>query len=346
MTILHVLYSNRFSGAENVVCQIIDMFRDEPDMRMVYCSPDGQIREALSERGVEYEPIAELSKAELRRVIDKVRPDAIHAHDMRASFVAALACKKIPLISHIHNNAFDSRGLSPKSVAYLYAAKKAKRIFWVSESAMNGYAFRRSVAKKSEVLCNIISIDALYRKMETDPTEYAYDLAYVGRLTYPKNPQRLMAVVAKLRELKSDVKVAVVGNGDLEEETKTLCREYGLEGNVDFLGFCSNPLRILHSAKAMVMVSRWEGTPMCALEAMGLGVPIVSTPVDGLKVLIEEGKNGYLSDDDGEIARRLYEIITEPETHERMSAYTADKARRINEVAPYKERLMKQYKQS
>ena len=344
MTILHVLYSNRFSGAENVVCQIIEMFRESPDVRMVYCSPDGQIREALEERGVEFAPISELSRAELRRVIAEVRPDVVHAHDMRASFVSALACKKIPLISHIHNNAFDSRGLSPKSLAFLYAAKKAKHIFWVSESAMSGYAFKKSVAKKSDVLCNIISIDALYKKMKSDEQEYSYDLAYVGRLTYPKNPQRLMAVAAKLRELKSDVKIAVVGNGDLEEETHALCREYGLEGNVDFLGFQSNPLKILYSSSAMVMVSRWEGTPMCALEAMALGVPIVSTPVDGLKVLIDEGENGYLSDDDSELAEKLFSIINDPSLRARMSEYTLNKARVINDVDTYRTRLLEQYK--
>lgn len=344
MTVLHVLYSNRFSGAENVVCQIIEMFRGEPDVRMVYCSPDGQIREALDERGVEFAPISELSVAELRRVISEVLPDVIHAHDMRASFVAARACKKIPLVSHIHNNAFDSRGLSPKSVAYLYAAKKARHIFWVSESAMTGYAFRKSVAKKSEVLCNIISIDALYRKMESDEKQYSYDLAYVGRLTYPKNPQRLMAVAAKLRGLKSDVRIAVVGNGDLEEETRELCKQYGIEDNVDFLGFCSNPLKILHSSGAMIMVSRWEGTPMCALEAMALGVPIVSTPVDGLKVLVDEGKNGYLSDDDDTIARRIFEIIENPSLRAEMSEYTYNKAKEINDVESYRAKLLKQYK--
>ena len=344
MTILHVLYSNRFSGAENVVCQIIEMFRAQPDVRMVYCSPDGQIREALTERNVEFAPVSELSKAELRRVIAEVRPDVIHAHDMRASFVAALACNKIPLISHIHNNAFDARALSPKSVAYLYAAKKAKHIFWVSESSMSGYAFRKSVAKKSEVLYNIISIDALYKKMESDENQYSYDLAYVGRLSYPKNPQRLMAVIAKLRDLKSDVRVAVVGNGDLEEETHALCKQYGLEDNVDFLGFRSNPLKILHSSKAMIMVSRWEGTPMCAREAMALGVPIVSTPVDGLKVLVDEGENGYLSDDDDVIAEKIFEIISNPSQRERMSDYTYKKAKEINNVEVYTQRLMAQYK--
>ena len=153
-----------------------------------------------------------------------------------------------------------------------------------------------------------------------------------------------MAVAAKLRELKSDGKIAVVGNGDLEEETHALCREYGLEGNVDFLGFRSNPLKILYSSSAMVMVSRWEGTPMCALEAMALGVPIVSTPVDGLKVLIDEGENGYLSDDDSELAEKLFSIINDPSLRARMSEYTLNKARVINDVETYRARLLEQYK--
>ena len=343
MKILHVLYSNRFSGAENVVCQIIGMMRKVPGVEMIYCSPDGQIREALSERGIALEPIAELSKAELRRVIAKVRPDVIHAHDMRASFVAALACKKIPFISHVHNNFVNARGISPKSVAYLYAAHKAKHIFWVSESAMRDYAFRKSVEKKSEVLYNIISLDALYAKMVLDKKEYSYDVAYVGRLTEQKNPQRLMGVIAKMKELKPDLRVAVVGNGDLEEETHALAKEYGILDNIDFLGFQSNPLKILYSSSSMIMVSRWEGTPMCALEAMALGVPIVSTPVDGLKVLVQQDENGYLSDDDGEIAKKVVEIATDPALRERLSQDTLAKAKILNDTQVYTERLLRAY---
>ena len=94
MKILHILASNSFSGAENVVCQIVGMFSDDPSIEMIYCSPDGPIRGELDERGVRFAPISALNLKELRRVIREQRPDLIHAHDMRATFVAALACGK------------------------------------------------------------------------------------------------------------------------------------------------------------------------------------------------------------------------------------------------------------
>lgn len=160
MKVLHVLASSRFSGAENVVCQIVNMFKDERNIEMAYCSVDGEIRQALDERGVKFFPVTKLKKKELKEVINKYNPDIIHAHDMRASYVSAQACGKIPLISHIHNNAFDSRGLSIKSIAYFLAAKKARHIFWVSKSSFDGYFFHKFFSKKSSVLYNVIDVNA------------------------------------------------------------------------------------------------------------------------------------------------------------------------------------------
>lgn len=343
MKILHLLQTNRFSGAENVVSQIIGLFKGDADVEMVYCSRDGQIRQALAERNIHFAPISAFCVKEVKRVIREQKPDIIHAHDMRASFIAARACGKIPLISHVHNNNFDSRGFSVKSIAYLFAASKAKHIFWVSQSSFDGYAFHKWFKNKSTVLYNIIDIDSLYQKMETDNNRYNYDVIYIGRLTAPKNPQRLMRVFGKIKEIYPTVKMAVVGTGDLEQETKALCSELNLQNNVEFLGFQNNPLKMLHDAKVMIMTSRFEGTPMCALEAMALGVPIVSTPVDGLKVLVKNGENGYLSDDDDELANKILELINDPQIHNDFSTKMKEVAVEINDKNKYKSILMQCY---
>ncbi|MBE6635612.1 MAG: glycosyltransferase [Ruminococcaceae bacterium] len=344
MRVLHLLQSSVFSGAENVICQIIGMFRDEPDIEMVYSSQDGPIRDALVERDITFAPMKKLCFSEVKRVIKEVNPDIIHAHDMRASFYAALLCGKIPMISHMHNNSIDVRGFSLKSLLYAYAARKAKHILWVSESAFGGYYYHDRFAAKSSVLYNVISIDALCEKMNRDTNEYNYDIVYVGRLSYQKNPERFMRIFAEIVKKKPDVNIAVVGSGELKDEAEKLHSELGLGDNVHLLGYCSNPLKMIHDSKAMIMTSRFEGTPMVALEALALGTPIVSTPVDGMCDLIENGKNGYLSDADGEITERLIEIIENSDLRERLSKEAKTDAVQRNDIPTYKEKIMSLYK--
>ncbi len=278
----------------------------------MYASRDGEIREALAERGIDFAPLREFSLSEVRRVIREVRPDLIHAHDMHSSFLAALACGDIPLISHIHNNSFDSRRISLKSVLYRYAARRAKHIFWVSRSAYEGYRYHAKYARKSSVLVNTVDPVALRERAAEDSTEYCYDAIFLGRLTYPKHPERLLSVFRRVVELVPTASLAVVGTGELYDDVRALASELGLDENVTFLGFSKNPYKVLASAKVMMMTSRWEGMPMCALEAMAFGVPIVSTPVDGLKDVVVNGENGYLSSEDEALASEIARIITDP----------------------------------
>lgn len=338
MKVLHVLNSRIYSGAEKVACQIIKSFRGEIDM--VYTSPESEIvAQMLSEQGVTYLPMKKMSVSELSRIIREQKPDLIHAHDMRAGFFSALCCGRIPLVSHVHNNAYDARGLSPKTVGYLLAGFKAKHILWVSQSSFDGYAFHKLFAKKSSVLYNIIDTQQISDKKESDPNTYDFDMIYVGRLTFQKDPQRLMRLCARLKQDKPDLKVAIVGTGELLDEVKALCESLNIQDNVHFLGFQSNPIKMVADSKAMILTSRWEGTPMCALEAMYLGTPVVSTPSDGMKDLLEDGVSGYLTDDDEQMAQDLLKIFTDPAHRQ----YLAENARRkfdtINDGEAYKKAI-------
>lgn len=342
MKVMHVLNSRIYSGAEKVVCQIIHAFQGE--VEMVYCSPESDIvRKMVEGQGVTYLPMKTMSVSELSRVIREQKPDLIHAHDMRAGFFSALCCGKIPLVSHIHNNAYDARGLSPKTVGYLLAGFRAKHIFWVSQSSFDGYAFHKLFARKSSVLYNVIDTDEIYTKLSQDSNTYDYDLIYVGRLTYQKNPQRLLRLCARLKQDKPDLKVAIVGTGELEEELKALCKELNLEDTVRFLGFQPNPIKMVAGSKAMILTSRWEGTPMCALEAMALGTPVVSTPSDGMKDLLTDGVSGYLTESDEQMAVDLLKIFTQPEHRQLLAENARKKFDSLNDGEAYKRAIRTAY---
>ena len=262
---------------------------------------------------------------------------------MRAGFVAALACGKIPLVSHIHNNNFDSRGLSLKSVLYLYAAIKAKHIFWVSKSSFDGYRFHNLLKDKSEILFNVIDVKALYKKAELDTKTYNYDAVYLGRLTYQKNPQRLVEVLSEAVKKTPGFTAAILGDGEDAEEVKKLIRNNNIQNNVSYLGFSDNPYKILQTAKLMILTSRWEGTPMCALEAIAMGVPIVSTPVDGMCDLIVDDQNGYLSNDNEELAKRCSEIASNDTLQKRLSDGAKQTADRMMNVESYRNAISSVY---
>lgn len=340
MKVMHILSSKIYSGAEKVVCQIIKSFRDDDGIEMVYCSPENEnVRYMVGQQGIELLGMEKMCASEIRRFIAQEKPDLIHAHDMRASFNAALACGRIPLISHIHNNAYDARGLSPKTVAYLLAGFKAKHILWVSNSSYEGYAFHKLFAKKSSVLYNIIDTDTIFEKKAQDENIYDYDMIYVGRLTFQKDPQRLMRLCARLKESKPDLKVAIVGTGELEEEVKQLCEQLQITENVHFLGFQPNPIKMVHDSKVMILTSRWEGTPMCALEAMALGTPVVSTPSDGMTDLLDDGVNGYLTDDDEVMAEKLLTIMKDPAHRNYLGENAKKKFAEINDAPKYKQAI-------
>lgn len=345
--ILHVTMSDTYSGAENVACQIIAMYKDDPETEMLYCGIEGsKIRNALAERNIKFVPMEARTPKEVTRVIKEVKPTLIHAHDMKASFFVALTCGVIPFVSHIHNNNYDSRGLSAKSIMYYFAAKKAKHIFWVSKSAYEGYAFHEKFEKKSSILYNVIDSSAVYKKAEEDAKEYAYDIVYVGRLTYPKNPQRLIKVLAGVAQKYPGMKAAIIGTGDLEAETKQAIAEHHAEQFIDMLGYSSNPYKVMKQAKILIMTSRWEGLPMCALEAMALGVPIVSTPTDGLKEIVDDGKTGYLSDDDDVLIEHCTSVLENNELYQNLHRATLEKATQILDIKTYKEALDKVYRQT
>lgn len=337
--ILHLLVSNTYNGAENVVCQISNLFEDDSNTEIIYCSPDGSIRSALEEQRVKFEPLANLSVKEIRRIISIVNPTIIHAHDMRANVLAYLANRSIPRIAHVHNNNFDSRGISLKSVLFYIAAKNARHIFWVSKTSFEGYYFAKKLNQKSEVLYNVINIEALYDKASRDTAMYDYDFVYLGRLTYQKNPERLVRLMHKLVDANPKIKCAILGDGELAGPIREYISIHNLENNIHYLGFSSNPYKILQCSKAMIMTSRWEGLPMCALEAFSLGIPVISTPADGLKEIIVNNRNGFISDEDDELKVELLRIFEDNNYQSLLSQNALDTANELMDLEKYKKSI-------
>lgn len=78
---------------------------------------------------------------------------------------------------------------------------------------------------------------------------------------------------------------------------------------------------------------------MCALEAMALGVPVVSTPSDGMKDLIDTDVNGCLGETDEELEESLLKIFRDGEFRAMLSENAVKKFQRINDPEGYKQAI-------
>ena len=339
--VLHVLKSNVFSGAENVVCQIIKMLENE--FNMIYCSPSGDIREKLNDYGISYLPIlGKFNPLNLRKIIIKNQIDIIHAHDPGACVISAFSFSHRRIIAHVHGNHDNMKKVSLKSILFLIASIKFNKIIWVSRSCLDDYVFSRFVKKKSEILMNTINPDEIYEKIKSDK-KANFDCIYLGRLSKEKNPLRAIRVIDNVVKKVPEYKAVFVGDGILYQECLNYIKSHNLENNIYLVGYQKNPYPYLLNSKILLMTSVYEGTPMSALEAMCLGKPIVSTPTDGLIELIQQRETGFYSDKDNELSEYLIELKENSSYYTKLSYQTKARFKEINNINKYIEEIKKLY---
>lgn len=342
MRVLHVLSTNRMSGAENVAADICMMFDGE--IEMAYCSPRGSIENDLNDRKVKYLPIEKLTYFELKKVVKQYKPHVIHAHDVRASILAALFSKSSKIISHIHGNSYEMRKISLKSIIFSIFSIFFDKVLVVSESCYNDYIFKRAISSKYLYLRNIIYPKRIELLKEYDKNRYDVDFVYIGRIAYPKNPRRVAAVASMVLEKIPEIKFGVIGDGDLKHEMVDVFKSANLLDRVEFYGWLKYPYKALENSKCILMCSLYEGLPISVIEALALGVPVLSTPVDGLVSIIRNRHNGLLADNDQELVNFAIELMTNGKIYSNMSKNCKESFYEINNVSTYKQQLINIYR--
>lgn len=127
----------------------------------------------------------------------------------------------------------------------------------------------------------------------------AFRVVTIGRLDSQKDPDLLLSAVNSLVEAGANVELLFMGDGVLRGKLEQRVADAGLGRRVRFLGLLSacEIARYLQAADCFALSSAYEGMPMALLEALGAGVPVVTTPVGEVARVIVNGVNGEISKD-------------------------------------------------
>lgn len=131
----------------------------------------------------------------------------------------------------------------------------------------------------------------------------------VGRLSPEKNHTRLIRALALLRLDVPSAELLIIGAGPLQETLERLVAHLGLRDAVTFAGHQSNPHAIMAHCDCFVLSSDYEGQPMVILEAMELGLPIVTVGFGSAADAMPSGTGLVTEMDDEDLARGMLAFV-------------------------------------
>jgi glycosyltransferase involved in cell wall biosynthesis len=198
-------------------------------------------------------------------------------------------------------NPFFGKGITRKflkamyKLAFMFFYNKADLMVAVSKSAKYDLVKKFGLREeKIKVIYNPIYFDEIQVRKTEPLGEYeaifkSPVLITAGRLTKPKGQWYLLRVFKALKEDFPDLKLVILGEGELKEYLVDLSEELGLKTfvwdrsklsenfDVYFLGFQKNPFKFIARAELFVFPSLWEGFGNVLVEAMACGVPALSS---------------------------------------------------------------------
>ena len=173
--------------------------------------------------------------------------------------------------------------------------------------------------EKIKIIYNGIDINFLlpYRKilnLEKETSKTLITIGNIGRITFLKGHDVLIEAFYKLATIRQNVKLVIVGTGENEPEIKKLIEMKGLTDKVILKGYKTNIFDYLNTFDIFVLTSRYEGVPYVILEAMSIGVPIISTKVGGIDNILEDGKTALLVEKENivKIFEAMLKLVDDP----------------------------------
>lgn len=204
----------------------------------------------------------------------------------------------------------------------------------VVQTTHNLEYFSKAVQKRAVIIYNPIDLKekaGLALRSEKRP-----EIVSVGRLMPQKNQKMLIEAFSEIHKKFPEYTLTIYGEGPSRMELEAQIAELTLQNAVYLPGSVKDLHERIASAELFVMSSDYEGMSNALIEAMCLGLPVVSTKVSGATDLVEDGVNGLLveiGDKDGMVAA-LEKLLDAPEILKRYAgqAVKLNDALNINDI--------------
>ncbi len=332
MTILFLISSEGYYGVENMLVALAMQLSRQGCRCVVgvFCnshSPHTEVAEQAERQGLTVEIIACNGRwdwsavTQIRSLLAKHDVHVLHAHGYKADLyaLAAASRNRVPLLATSHN--WPSKLLSMRAYAILdrLALRAFDKVIVVSDAVAD--ILRRSgmAAKKVAMIPNGVDLDRFRSAVPKLRNEIGLAhnpvVGFVGRLVPDKGGALLVRAAQHVLTIHPNTTFVLVGEGPAHQEWKALAAELGIDKQVIFVGARDDMPEVYASFDMVVLPSLIEALPMCLLEAMAAGKPVIATRVGAVPGLVVDAQTGLLLEpgDVSALAQAILRLLENPD---------------------------------
>lgn len=344
-------------GAENMVAQLvskIDQDYFELELIVISTSNDSVVEKRIKNKDVKVTFFNKelgfnmYTLLKIYKHLSKTKPDIIHTHLSACMYAAPWAVFNRRRILHtVHNRPiYEAQGLIRYILKYLYKRKLAVPIAIsdiIASETLELYGLPSNVV---ETIYNPVDIlkFANIRSKEKKNSEVVF--VNVARFSKQKNHNGLIEAFYEVSKINTNIKLILIGDGELRAEIKEKVERLGLTEKVEFTGNVLDIPQRLANSDIFILPSHYEGLPLTILEAMAAGLPVISTAVGGVPDIVKG--NGMLVE--AGISKELSEAMIKLADNEKLRVEMGEIALKdvqkfdISEVTLKYEQLYKKYR--
>lgn len=334
-TILFLISSEGYFGVENMLVNLgVALSRQECRCVVgVFCDarfPHTEIGERASARGLEVEIVPCSGRfdwravAGIRKLLDKHQVDVLHTHGYKADIYGGMASwgRRLGLVATCHNWPHSSRSMRAYAALDRLVLRTFDRVVVVSDTVGAILRYSGISDRKLRTIANGVEVERFqYAQPSLKSSSSTLSVVgFVGRLVPGKGADVLLRAAPRVLNRYPNSRFVLVGDGPARQELESLASQLGVTDRVLFAGVREDMPQVYRSFDLLVLPSFCEAMPMCVLEAMAAGKPVIATRVGAVPRLIEEDKTGMLIElgDVAGLSAAILNLLEAPERAQRL----------------------------
>lgn len=312
LKVLEVIRQGQIGGGESHLLDLV-YFLDRERIEPVCLSfTDGEMIRRLCEMGIVCHVIETQRPFDLNiqnQIISIIKDEDIklvHAHGSRAASNVLYPITKlhIPFVYTVHGWSFHNdqsffvkklRSWSEKLICH-----KANQVICVSQSnkdtGLEAFGLNDAVVIENGVNLERFNPDATFKELRREFGFSASDfvVGFIARCTLQKNPIVFLEAIKMAHAQNPHIKGLFIGEGEMDAEVDAYIQQHQMLDYIHRSPFRTDVPDLLHCIDVYCLPSLWEGLSIALLEAMAMCKPIIATPTDGTRELLQHDKNGLV----------------------------------------------------